>query len=160
MGLYIYINKASGNAATMLAHIELIIEPKKRTKPAVISIVNFCRFPMEFPTAPMQFSTVSKRQALPARLGKPNSGNPRDADRHTHEEIKKLETGGKLSDWCNDNLKWLKETFGDENLVAAVLCNHRSNCNRRTAESQKRIDNYEEKIQKKTANAVLLCARR
>ena len=26
-----------------------------------------------------------------------------------------------MDHWCDDNLKWLKETFGEENLVSAVL---------------------------------------
>jgi hypothetical protein len=26
-----------------------------------------------------------------------------------------------LSEWCNDNIDWLKQTFGDKNLVSAVL---------------------------------------
>jgi uncharacterized membrane protein len=32
-----------------------------------------------------------------------------------------LEASGKFDDWCNDNLKWIKETFGSDNLFSAVL---------------------------------------
>jgi hypothetical protein len=39
----------------------------------------------------------------------------------THEDMKQIETDGKLDKWCADNLDWLKKTFGTENLVSAVL---------------------------------------
>ena len=35
--------------------------------------------------------------------------------------MKQIEEAGKLDEWCADNLKWLKKTFGVENLVSAVL---------------------------------------
>jgi hypothetical protein len=39
----------------------------------------------------------------------------------THEDMKQIETNGKLNEWCNDNLNWLNKNFGTENLVSAVL---------------------------------------
>jgi hypothetical protein len=39
----------------------------------------------------------------------------------TSEDMKRIEVAGKLDEWCNDNLNWLKETFGSDNLVSAVL---------------------------------------
>ena len=32
-----------------------------------------------------------------------------------------MEADGRLDGWCNDNLKWLRETYGEQNLVSAVL---------------------------------------
>ena len=32
-----------------------------------------------------------------------------------------MEADGTLSNWCDDNLKWLRETFGKDNVVSAVL---------------------------------------
>lgn len=39
----------------------------------------------------------------------------------THDTMKKIEESGNLDNWCMDNLDWLKETFGEDNLVSAVL---------------------------------------
>lgn len=39
----------------------------------------------------------------------------------THEQMVKLTEDGKLDNWINANLKWLRETFGSENLVSCVL---------------------------------------
>ena len=32
-----------------------------------------------------------------------------------------MEADGRLDGWCSDNLKWLRETYGERNLVSAVL---------------------------------------
>ncbi|WP_419027064.1 MobV family relaxase [Culturomica massiliensis] len=37
------------------------------------------------------------------------------------EDMKRIQAEGKLDEWCNDNLKWLRDTFGKENVVSAVL---------------------------------------
>lgn len=39
----------------------------------------------------------------------------------THEQMMKLTEDGKLDNWIDANLKWLRETFGSENLVSCVL---------------------------------------
>ncbi len=39
----------------------------------------------------------------------------------THEQMMKIESTGKLNPWIEANLKWLKDTFGEENVVSAVL---------------------------------------
>ena len=35
--------------------------------------------------------------------------------------MKQIEADGRLDDWCNDSLQWLRETYGEQNLVSAVL---------------------------------------
>jgi len=37
------------------------------------------------------------------------------------EEMKQIENDGQLKNWCNDNLDWLRKTFGADNLISAVL---------------------------------------
>ena len=39
----------------------------------------------------------------------------------THEQMMKIANDGKLNSWIDANLKWLKDTFGEENLVSCVL---------------------------------------
>lgn len=39
----------------------------------------------------------------------------------TNGDIKRMEADGTLGNWCDDNLKWLRETFGKDNVVSAVL---------------------------------------
>lgn len=37
------------------------------------------------------------------------------------EDMKRIEDSGRIDEWCKDSLDWLKDTFGKENLVSAVL---------------------------------------
>ena len=39
----------------------------------------------------------------------------------THEQMMKIANGGRLDCWIDANLKWLRDTFGNENLVSCVL---------------------------------------
>ena len=39
----------------------------------------------------------------------------------THEQMMKIANGGTLDSWIGANLKWLRDTFGNENLVSCVL---------------------------------------
>ena len=39
----------------------------------------------------------------------------------SNKDMKQMEEDGRLDGWCNDNLKWLRETYGERNLVSAVL---------------------------------------
>lgn len=39
----------------------------------------------------------------------------------THEQMMALANGGRLDDWCRANIKWLHDTFGEDNLVSCVL---------------------------------------
>ena len=39
----------------------------------------------------------------------------------THEQMMKIANGGRLDSWIDANLKWLRDTFGEDNLVSCVL---------------------------------------
>lgn len=39
----------------------------------------------------------------------------------THEQMMALANTCRLDDWCRANIKWLQDTFGDDNLVSCVL---------------------------------------
>lgn len=50
----------------------------------------------------------------------PGKGNPVLLT-GSNEDMKRMEEDGRLDGWCSDNLKWLRETYGERNLVSAVL---------------------------------------
>lgn len=35
--------------------------------------------------------------------------------------MKRIQSAGKLDDWCWDNIEWLQDTFGKDNVISAVL---------------------------------------
>jgi len=39
----------------------------------------------------------------------------------TPEDMQRIQSAGKLDDWCRDNIEWLQDAFGKENVVSAVL---------------------------------------
>ncbi len=39
----------------------------------------------------------------------------------TPEDMQRIQSEGKLNEWCRDNIKWLQDTFGKDNVVSAVL---------------------------------------
>lgn len=39
----------------------------------------------------------------------------------THEDMMNIQQSGHIGEWCNDSLQWLYKTFGQENVVSAVL---------------------------------------
>ena len=39
----------------------------------------------------------------------------------THEDMMSIQQSGHIGEWCNDSLQWLYKTFGQENVVSAVL---------------------------------------
>lgn len=38
-----------------------------------------------------------------------------------NDYLKRIEAEGRLGQWCDDNIEWLRKTYGAENLVSAVL---------------------------------------
>jgi len=39
----------------------------------------------------------------------------------THEDMERMENERRLGEWCDDSVAWLRETYGADNLVSAVL---------------------------------------
>lgn len=39
----------------------------------------------------------------------------------THGDMMKIQQDGRTREWCNDSMQWLYKTFGQENIVSAVL---------------------------------------
>jgi len=37
------------------------------------------------------------------------------------DDRKRIQEEGKLNDWCWNNIDWIKNTYGEDNLVAATL---------------------------------------
>lgn len=117
----LHLEKASGADSAMSAHIERTVQPKNADESR--SYLN--RELMIFPQG-----VENRTQAIQHRLDNANltrkiSKNQVKAIRvllsATHEDMKSIEDFGNLKHWCKDNIDWLQDTFGKENLVSAVL---------------------------------------
>lgn len=86
----------------------------------------------------------------------------------TPEDMQRIESAGRLDEWCKDNIEWLQETFGKDNVVSAVLHMDEKTPHihatvvpivtgeRRKAKVEK--DNGKKKYHKKPKDTVRLCA--
>ena len=39
----------------------------------------------------------------------------------SHDDMKRIAAEGRIKEWCADNLDWLRKTYGEDNVVSAVL---------------------------------------
>ena len=105
----------------MSAHIERTIQPKnadpKRT--------HLNRELIQFPEG-----VRNRTEAIQHRLN--TAGLTRKIDKNqvlairivltgTHEDMEQIEKNGRLDEWCQDNVDWLRKTYGTDNVVSAVL---------------------------------------
>ncbi len=117
----LHIDKAPGNDAGMTAHIERTIDPANTDKERT----HLNRKLIELPEG-----VDNRTQAIQHRLD--NAGLTRKIGTNqiralrimlsgTPEDMQRIETAGKLDEWCEDNLAWLRKTYGADNVVPAVL---------------------------------------
>ena len=117
----LHIQKPKGNDSGTTAHIERTVSPANADKERTPLNENLIEYPdgVENRTQAIQHRIetagikrkISHNQvrALQVML----SGTP--------EDMHRIQSEGKLDEWCEDNIKWLQDTFGKENVVSAVL---------------------------------------
>jgi hypothetical protein len=165
-----HIQKAAGNDAPTTAHIGRRVHPANADQSREYLNEQLVDYPegVEDRTAAIQHRIET------AGITRKISHNQVRALRvmltGTSEDMKRIEAEGKLGEWCEDNMKWLRETFGAENVVSADL--HRDektphihativpivSGERRTKPTNKPPDPNKRTYRKKPANIVRLCA--
>lgn len=173
----LHIDKASGNDAGMTVHIERTIDPANADKERT----HLNRELVEFPEG-----VDSRTQAIQHRLD--TAGITRKIGTNqvralrimlsgTPEDMQRIEDTRKLGEWCEDNLAWLRKTYGADNVVSVVLHMDEKTPHihatvvpivtgerRKAKETKKQEEKSEQdvpgkkKYRKKNPNAVRLCA--
>ena len=117
----LHLEKAKGNDSGMSAHIERTVHPKN----ADASRSHLNKEMIAYPEGIKNRTSAIQNRLDNANLKRKIGTNQVRAIRimlsGTHETMKEIEKNKQLDNWCKDNLHWLKETFGEENLVSAVL---------------------------------------
>ena len=122
-----HLQRGSGNDSGMSCHIE-----RKDAKGKIYVPVNadtdrthLNRELVRFPDGVSNRTEAIQCRIETAGLRRKVSKNQTKAIRvmltGTHEQMMEIANDGKLDSWIDANLKWLKETFGDDNLVSCVL---------------------------------------
>ena len=105
----------------MSAHIERTVSPAN----ANAELTHLNRELIEFPDGVSSRTEAIKHRIDTAGLQRKIGKNQITAFNvllsGSNEEIKQLQSNGKLDEWCRDNLDWLRKTYGADNVVSAVL---------------------------------------
>ena len=122
-----HLQRGSGNDSGMSCHIE-----RKDAKGKIYVPINadadrthLNRELVRFPDGVSNRTEAIQHRIETAGLRRKVSKNQTKAIRvmltGTHEQMMEIANDGKLGSWIDANLKWLRETFGDDNLVSCVL---------------------------------------
>lgn len=117
----LHIDKAPGNEAAMTAHIARTHMPPN----AVPELTYLNEELVEFPEG-----VADRTEAINYRLD--HAGVTRKIGTNqvrairimltgSHDDMKRIAAEGRIKEWCADNLDWLRKTYGEDNVVSAVL---------------------------------------
>ena len=117
----LHMEKTSGTDAAMSAHIERTIRPKN----ADADRTHLNRELISFPDGIVNRTQAIQHRLDTAGLIRKIGSNQVRAIRilltGAHEDMERITNDGRLEEWCGDNLRYLADTFGKENIVSAVL---------------------------------------
>ncbi|MDH6357776.1 MobV family relaxase [Parabacteroides sp. PF5-9] len=122
MGYVVFhLDKSPGNESAMTDHIERkVIHPNVDPER-----IHLNKELVEFPDGVQDRTEAIQHRldtaGLKRQIGKNQVKVIRVMISGSPEDMKRIESEGKLDDWCRDNMDYLKKTFGKENLVAATL---------------------------------------
>ena len=122
-----HLQRGSGNDSGMSCHIERKDAKGKIYIPVNADVSRTClnRELVRFPEGVSNRTEAVQRRIDTAGLRRKVGKNQTKAIRiiltGTHEQMMKIANDGRLNSWIDANLKWLKDTFGEENLVSCVL---------------------------------------
>ena len=122
-----HLQRGSGNDSGMSCHIE-----RKDAKGKIYVPVNanadrthlnreLIRFPEGVSNRTEAVQHRIDTAGLRRKVGKNQTKAIRIILTGTHEQMMKIANDGRLNSWIDANLKWLRDTFGEDNLVSCVL---------------------------------------
>ena len=116
-----HLEKAKGTDSRMSAHIERTVHPKNADR----TRTHLNRELVQFPEGVRNRTQAIAHRIETAGIRRKVSANQVKAIRilltGSYKDMKQMEAEGRIEDWCNDSLKWIRETYGEQNLVSAVL---------------------------------------
>ena len=117
----LHLDKAKGADSGMSAHIERTIHPKNANP----TRTHLNRELIQFPDGVTNRTQAIQHRLDTAGLKRKIANNQVRAIRilltGTHEDMMQIEKNGKLDDLCQDNIDWLRKTYGSDKVVSVVL---------------------------------------
>ena len=116
-----HLEKAKGADGAMSTHIERTVHPKNADRTRTHLNRELVRFPEGVRNRTQAIAHRIETAGIKRKVGTNQVRAIRVLLTGSNEDMKQMEEDGRLDGWCNDNLKWLRETYGERNLVSAVL---------------------------------------
>lgn len=117
----LHIDKARGNDSAMTAHIKRTFVPSN----VDATRTHLNRELVQFPANVTNRTEAIEHRIATANIYRKVADNQVKALRFilsgSHEDMLRLESEGRLDEWCDSTMQWLCTTFGKENVVAATL---------------------------------------
>ena len=117
----LHLDKAKGADSGMSAHIERTIHPKNADPTRTHLNRELIQFPEDVTSRTQAIQHRLDTAGLKRKIGKNQVQAIRILLTGTHEDMMQIEKEGRLDEWCQDNIDWLRKTYGADNVVSVVL---------------------------------------
>ena len=117
----LHLEKAKGTDSRMSAHIERTVHPKNADRTRTHLNRELVQFPEGVRNRTQAIAHRVETAGIRRKVGTNQVRAIRVLLTGSNRNMKQIEADGRLDDWCNDSLQWLRETYGEQNLVSAVL---------------------------------------
>ena len=117
----LHLEKAKGADSGMSAHIERTIQPKNADPTRTHLNRELIQFPNGVRNRTAAIQHRLNTAGLRRKIGKNQVQAIRIVLTGTHTDMERIEQLGRLDEWCQDNIDWLRKTYGADNVVSAVL---------------------------------------
>ena len=117
----LHLDKAKGADSGMSAHIERTIHPKNADPTRTHQNRELIQFPEGVTSRTQAIQHRLDTAGLKRKIGKNQVQAIRILLTGTHEDMVQIEKEGRLGEWCQDNIDWLRKTYGSDNVVSVVL---------------------------------------
>jgi len=164
----LHIQKPKGNDARTTAHIERTVQPGNADPERKHLNEEFIKYPVGVESRTQAIQYRIEHAGITRRINENQIRALQVMLSGTPEDIQRIQSEGRLNQWCKDNIEWLQDTFGKENVVSAVLHMDEKTPHihatvvpivqgeRRKAKAEE--DNGKKKYRKKPKDTVRLCA--
>ena len=116
-----HLEKAKGADGAMSTHIERTVHPKNADRMRTHLNRELVRFPEGVKNRTQAIAYRIETAGIKRKVGTNQVKAIRVLLTGSNKDMKQMEADGQLDEWCNDSLQWLRETYGERNLVSAVL---------------------------------------
>ena len=117
----LHLEKTRGADSGMSAHIERTIQPKNADPKRTHLNRELIQFPEGVRNRTEAIQHRLNTAGLTRKIGKNQVQAIRIVLTGTHADMEQIEQTGRMDEWCQNNLDWLRKTYGADNVVSAVL---------------------------------------